>query len=494
MKRQANNQKYVLVLGFLLFFMGLGYLSDKISAPTGLAIYGSGTEVQLNIWINASNIDQIHTNEQITFFANFTNKTDDSPLNLSIHEDMNCTFMENATGTEINMTFDELSNLSSFNISFSTPGTYSYNITCHANDSYSFEDLFLEESFIITNCNIPSTGDWLIENGSNVICENVNAEINGSINVTDYSNLTLINSSFTDTVIADVTVRNGSSFKIENSSLVLFSELLLSNSSLELMNSSVQASSMNISDAGLNLTNSSMNSIINSFNSQLTFQNSSLDSSGPINIHAFNSSIFMFGLNCPNQIELTNSTNLLAIQSNFTPSLYVSEEINLENISDDAFSTVYLDSSNFKINFSNTFTTATTIVSYAPLNLSNSRINRLVFYEPINVNSLNVLTIIAAYSNLTADNLTSTYLNVSSNSVVMLNRSSAGIVAVSAGSNLSVESSSVYNLTGTSDVNSLDSTFNLTDISNSNLSGQNISIIEYLSLSNSVATLNQSSA
>lgn len=398
-KQKANNQKYILILGFLLLFIGLGYMMSGIdlpTLPTGLAIYGAGTEVQLNIWLNSSNPDQLHTGEQIYFFANFTNITDNSPLNLSVHEDMNCTFMENSTGSwsaPINMTFDPESNLSFFNISFPSRGTFAYNITCFGNESYSFENISLRESFAITNCNPPASGDWIINESANIVCENVNVEINGSINATDYSNLTLINSTFTDTVIADVTVRNGSSFKIQNSSLVLFSELLLSNSSLEMINSSIEAPSMNITDARLNLTNSSMNAIINSINSQLTFQNSSLDSSGPVNVQSFNSSIFMFGSKSPNQIVLTNSTNLIAIQSNFTPSLYISEEINLENISDNTYNTVYLSSPNFKINLSNTFITATTIVSYDPLNLSNSRINRLIPSNDVRILNSNITQI-----------------------------------------------------------------------------------------------------
>ncbi len=44
-------------------------------------------------------------------------------------------------------------------------------------------------------------------------------------------------------------------------------------------------------------------------------------------------------------------------------------------------------------------------------------------------------------------------------------------------------------MTSASDVNSIDSTFNITDISSSVLLGQNITVLEYLSLSNSVANL-----
>ncbi len=201
MEQKRDNSSYVVFSLFLLFLVSLVLIIGNYEgkSPTGFAVFGSNGKANLTISFNSTNNMQIPINARIWFFANFTNSTDGLPINGT---GISCNFTENSSGSwsaPVAMQYNDTFAIYGYNMSFASRGTFAYNITCHGNESYG--NISLQESFYITDCVPPASGDWVIDGSRNILCENIPyLLINGSLNVT--GNLTVINSTLNSSYAA----------------------------------------------------------------------------------------------------------------------------------------------------------------------------------------------------------------------------------------------------------------------------------------------------
>jgi|GEM_PF-5523555 len=155
---------------FLLIAIILGVFASFVFIKpvfTTLAVI-EGTNTRLEIY-DQTNTTIIYPGETINFYANYSNLTDNSSINASC----NITFEDSADNA---MTYD--SGLYIYNRSFSSNGTFYYNVTC-ANESY--ETLTAEENAFVTE-----TPNYCIGTNFNFTCgDSVNEScvLNGNLTV-----------------------------------------------------------------------------------------------------------------------------------------------------------------------------------------------------------------------------------------------------------------------------------------------------------------------
>ena len=150
MKRVVDVMVVIIIL--LLAFIFLDFSLNKGEIITGLIGYAGNANGNLTIWDDTDN-GTFYTNQEIVFYANFTNSTgqpiSDSEGNVTI----------NLKGSLYSMDFNSTSGLWHYSTSFTNAGTFEYNVT--ANSSVYALDLMA-----IDNCTIASIvhfvpGDYL---------------------------------------------------------------------------------------------------------------------------------------------------------------------------------------------------------------------------------------------------------------------------------------------------------------------------------------------
>jgi hypothetical protein len=147
---------------------------------TGFTNYTSAANTNLTIWDDTDALAGSQSKYQygnVTFYANYTNKTSGASVNGSgVY--CNITFNVSGTWTGWNtMTFDPSTLLYKYNQSFTTNGTFNYNITCNGS-ARSYEVLNGTDTVLITNLGptLNFTSPTL-SNGSNTTNNSAQANI-----------------------------------------------------------------------------------------------------------------------------------------------------------------------------------------------------------------------------------------------------------------------------------------------------------------------------
>ena len=166
-----NKKASATLLALVLLGVGIvaGAIFGSVSSEvliTGFTAYSSGAVANLTIWDETDTGmpygDQIRrANETTYFFANYTNITSGEVLNDTI---ANCTI--NFTDQDSDMAFNATKQLWEYNRTFSSSGTYEYNITC---DGTGYEELNASDNVLISpNCTTPA--DDLYINSNTTLC------------------------------------------------------------------------------------------------------------------------------------------------------------------------------------------------------------------------------------------------------------------------------------------------------------------------------------
>jgi len=112
----------------------------------------SGTNTSLTIWDTTDSLMR-YSGQNITFYANFTNKTSGTPIMPSLGG-ANCNITFNTTGAWLgpfNMSYDTGPDLYWYNSTFSWKGMFDFNVSCLSNSSFGNEWLNASENYTITN-------------------------------------------------------------------------------------------------------------------------------------------------------------------------------------------------------------------------------------------------------------------------------------------------------------------------------------------------------
>jgi len=192
----------------------IGYDGGNLTfSVAGFSNYSAGANSQLYIFDQTDNGTLAYSHQNVSFFANYTNRTSGAPIDTG-----NCVinFSDGDNGA---MSYD--SGLFAYIRNFTIAGLYQYNITC---SDANFETLnSSDEITVLPGCGLPPPNiNWTIENAS-VRCNNdllyfQNQTLIIGSNVTfiiNGSELTL-NQSSTD---FNITIADSSSFSAYNSKI-----------------------------------------------------------------------------------------------------------------------------------------------------------------------------------------------------------------------------------------------------------------------------------
>lgn len=144
--------RIVSVSALLVVAIALTMLGSVVVYGTSSA---SGSSTSVTVWdstdAKAGSLTR-YAGQNVTFYANFTNVTDGSPIMPLGGTNCNITF--NTTGSWLgpfNMTYDSGTGIYAYNSSFSWKGLFDFNISCLSNSSFGNEWLNLTDNFTITN-------------------------------------------------------------------------------------------------------------------------------------------------------------------------------------------------------------------------------------------------------------------------------------------------------------------------------------------------------
>lgn len=144
-----------------------GFSNYTIEEGTNLSIYDD-TDTQTKLEGN-----------QITFYANYSNSSSNAPIS---GDSYYCEFVENGSGSwssPVNMTFNTSSELYEYNKSFSSDGSFNFNVSCFS-DYGDYANLTTTDTFLITPSYPIVQSVYLLPDNPNY-----NNELNGYCNATD---------------------------------------------------------------------------------------------------------------------------------------------------------------------------------------------------------------------------------------------------------------------------------------------------------------------
>ncbi|MBU0615194.1 MAG: hypothetical protein KJ601_03815, partial [Nanoarchaeota archaeon] len=172
------------------------YSSNTVTFYVGnFSSYTTGVSAALAIW-DSGDADMPYANQteaigdNVVFFANYTKTSNQNPV-------LGATCFINFSDKSAFMTYNTTTSYYQYNRTFAAVGNYSYNITC---DKLGFEKLNLSDSIIITDSAAPNVSNLYPLAGSNY-SEGFIVSINVTVNDT----------TGVDTVLANVTLPDGSS-------------------------------------------------------------------------------------------------------------------------------------------------------------------------------------------------------------------------------------------------------------------------------------------
>lgn len=116
---------------------------------SGFSNYSSGDNSNLSI-NDTTDFGAVATDSQVQFHANYTNITSGLPI---FDGSVNCTITFNISGgwtTVMNMSYNGVAEIYEYNRSFSSAGTYNYNVSCNGS-GIGYEDLNVTDSVQINN-------------------------------------------------------------------------------------------------------------------------------------------------------------------------------------------------------------------------------------------------------------------------------------------------------------------------------------------------------
>ncbi|MBI5347012.1 MAG: hypothetical protein HZB66_00180 [Candidatus Aenigmarchaeota archaeon] len=135
---------------------------DHFTAYAG----GVGYESNLTVW-DDSDEKAVGENQNVYFYANFTNATSGKPINGT---GVNCSI---AFGEQKEMRWNATSLLHEYNTSFSAPGTFSWNVTCNGT-SLGYDFLNTTDTVLILDTTNPVVNIQLPLNATNMTTQGIN--------------------------------------------------------------------------------------------------------------------------------------------------------------------------------------------------------------------------------------------------------------------------------------------------------------------------------
>jgi len=377
-----------------------GNLSFVVS---GFTNYTSAPNSELKIF-DENDVEGGYLNktryENITFFANYSNRTSGLPLTTA---SCNITFSdENAS-----MTYNPSSGLFEYQKMFFVAGQYEYNVTCNAAN---FENLSLNDTIMVlplSECKFPlPNNDWLIVDNESVICNNENIlmqnqsiKINGTSKlILNHSNLSLNYSS-----VLFINVTQNASFIAQDSRLFSTSTAgydldCYDNSKIEINDSEIsnKLRKIDINDnCEAKFYNSSMFEIyLSFFNTSIIHSNNSL----------FNESVYFRG-NSVSDIENSYIKNAwLQYGAVVNAKNTTINTLNLNSINGTMVPLINFSLPQSKINAIRIFNFNSTMAGYVDMPSSVSLFStaaRVVRYYPVHINYTNGSPVINKSVNIT---------------------------------------------------------------------------------------------